>query len=177
MAEDNRSARRHRNEQIGVKSLFAARRHFCSDPRCDLLRAGGIDVPQQYAPATGGERSGRGLPIDPAPITAAVSASSRPSASAPSTAAAPVRKAVTAPASSTALSIPFEASERSTRPVTVGRLFAGLPGNVVTHFSSACPPPRAGIARRSPAGCAGTETFGGIVHSPRAYAMKAARTA
>jgi hypothetical protein len=47
----------------------------------------------------------------------------------------------------------------------------------VTHFNNAWPLPSAGIARKSPAGYAGTYTFGGIDHSPRAYAMKASRTA
>src|SRR5207244_978402 len=51
------------------------------------------------------------LPLTPAPITDAVSASRRPSVSAASTAAAPVRRAVTAPASSAARSEPSEASE------------------------------------------------------------------
>ena len=36
--------------------------------------------------------------------------------------------------------------------VTVGSPRAGLPGKDVTHFSSAWPPPSAGIARKSPAG-------------------------
>jgi hypothetical protein len=110
-------------------------------------------------------------------MTAAAPASARASVSAASTAAAPVRKAVTAPASSTARSIPFDASDRSTSPVTVGKPCAGFPGNDVTHLSSACPAPSAGIARKSPAGYAGTYTFGGIVHSPRAYATNASRTA
>jgi hypothetical protein len=61
--------------------------------------------------------------------------------------------------------------------MTVGIPFAGFPGNDVTHFRSACPPPSAGIARKSPAGYAGTYVFGGIVHSPRAYATNASRTA
>ena len=95
-------------------------------------------------------------PFTPAPITAAVSASGRPSVSAASTAAAPVRSDVTAPASSTAFGIPFDASDRSTSPVTVGKPCAGLPGKEVTHFSSACPAPSAGIARKSPSGYAGT---------------------
>ena len=55
-----------------------------------------------------------------------------------------------------------------TIPVTVGRPYAGLPGKDVTHFNSAWPEPSAGIARKSPAGYAGTYTFGGIDHSPRA---------
>jgi len=67
-----------------------------------------------------------------------------------------VRTAVTAAASSKATSIPFDASDNNTRPVTVGRPFAGLPGKDVTHFNSACPPPSAVIARKSPAGYAGT---------------------
>ena len=88
----------------------------------------------------------------PAPITAAVSASARPTVSAASTAAAPVLSAVTAPASSTARSAPFDESDSSTRPITVGSPSAGFPGNDVTHLSSAYPPPSAGIARKSPAG-------------------------
>ena len=85
-------------------------------------------------------------------MTAAVPASGRPSVSAASTAAAPVRSAVTDAASSTASSSPVSAFERSTTPVTVGRPRAEFPGNDVTHFSSACPAPSAGIARKSPAG-------------------------
>ena len=91
-------------------------------------------------------------PLTPVPTTAAVRAPGAPSVSAASTAAAPVRSAVTAPASSRASSLPSSASESSTRPVTVGRPRAGLPGNEVTHLSEAWPPPRAGIARKSPAG-------------------------
>ena len=96
------------------------------------------------------------IPFTPAPTTEAVSASERPSVSAASTAAAPVLSAVTAPASSTARSVPFEASDKSTSPITVGNPWAGFPGKDVTHFSEACPPPSAGIARKSPAGYAGT---------------------
>jgi len=84
---------------------------------------------------------------------------------------------VTAPASRTASGMPFDASDSRTSPVTVGKPCAGLRGNDVTHFSSACPPPSAGIARKSPAGYAGTYTFGGIVQSPLAYATNASRTA
>ena len=60
--------------------------------------------------------------------------------------------AVTAAASRTARNWPFSASESKTTPVTVGSPCRGLPGNDVTHLSSACPAPRAGIARKSPAG-------------------------
>jgi hypothetical protein len=88
----------------------------------------------------------------PAPITDAVSASERPTVSAASTAAAPVLSAVTAPASSTANGTPFEASDRSTTPITVGSPCSGFAGKEVTHLSSACPAPSAGIARKSPAG-------------------------
>ena len=42
--------------------------------------------------------------------------------------------------------------ERARAPLTVGSPRAGLPGNDVTHLSSAWPPPSAGIARKSPAG-------------------------
>ena len=80
-------------------------------------------------------------PFTPTPMTAAVSALDRPSVSAARTAAAPVRSDVTAPASSTALSIPFLASESSTSPVTVGSPCAGFPGNDVTHFNRAWPAP------------------------------------
>jgi hypothetical protein len=89
-------------------------------------------------------------PFTPAPTTAATPG--RPSVSAASAAAAPVRSAVTELASNTASTSPVDASERTTIPLTVGRPRAGLPGNDVTHFSSACPPPSAGIARKSPAG-------------------------
>ena len=51
---------------------------------------------------------------------------------------------------------PSEASESSTTPVTVGSPRAGFPGYDVTHFSDAWPAPSAGIARKSPAGYAGT---------------------
>ena len=94
------------------------------------------------------------LPFTPAPTTAALPG--RPSVSAASTAAAPVRNAVTAAASSTATSRPSVASESSTTPITVGSPRPGFPGNDVTHFSEACPPPRAGMARKSPAGYAAT---------------------
>jgi hypothetical protein len=107
-------------------------------------------------------------PLTPAPITAAPEASARPSVSAASTAAAPVRSAVTAAASRSAFGIPSVASESTTIPVTVGSPRAGLPGKDVTHFNSAWPAPSAGIARKSPAGYAGTYTLGGIDHSPRA---------
>ena len=43
-------------------------------------------------------------------------------------------------------------SRAAPAPSTVGSPRAGFPGNDVTHFSSACPPPSAGIARKSPAG-------------------------
>src|SRR5204862_6412060 len=94
-----------------------------------------------------------------------------------STPGAPLRGAVTAAASSTARSAPFEESESRTTPFTVGSPRSGLPGNDVTHFSAAWPAPNAGIARKSPAGYAGTYTFGGIDHSPRWYATNASRTA
>ncbi len=74
-------------------------------------------------------------PLTPAPITAA--SPDRPSVSAASAAAAPVRSAVTAPASSSASTSPVSASESTTSPLTVGSPRAGLPGNDVTHFSSA----------------------------------------
>ena len=91
-------------------------------------------------------------PLTPQPITATDSAPARASASAAITAAAAVRSAVTAAASSRASSCPVSAFERITSPVTVGSPCAGLPGKDVTHLSSACPPPSAGIARKSPAG-------------------------
>ena len=69
--------------------------------------------------------------------TAAVAASERPSTSAAKTAAAPVRNAVTDAASMTARSRPFDASESSTTPFTVGSPSRGLPGNDEIHFSRA----------------------------------------
>ncbi len=91
-------------------------------------------------------------PLTPQPTTAVDAAPARQSVSAAITAAAAVRSAVTAAASSTASSCPVSAFESRTRPVTVGSPFAGLPGNDVTHFNSAWPPPSAGMARKSPAG-------------------------
>ena len=91
-------------------------------------------------------------PLTPQPTTAIDSAPARDSVSAAITAAAAVRRAVTAAASRSASSWPVSAFERRTSPVTVGSPLAGFPGNDVTHFSSACPPPRAGMARKSPAG-------------------------
>ena len=37
-------------------------------------------------------------------------------------------------------------------PLTVGSPRSGFRGNDVTHFSTAWPPPRAGMARKSPSG-------------------------
>ena len=91
-------------------------------------------------------------PLTPQPITAVLSAPERQRFSAAITAAAAVRSAVTAAASSIATSVPVSESDRSTRPVTVGSPLAGLPGNEVTHFRTACPPPVAGMARKSPFG-------------------------
>ena len=76
----------------------------------------------------------------------------RASASVATAATAPVRSAVTAGASSSASGRPVVASDRQTTPLTVGRPRSGLPGNEVIHFSSAKPPPSAGIARKSPYG-------------------------
>jgi hypothetical protein len=45
------------------------------------------------------------------------------------------------------------ASDRHTTPITVGSPWAsGLPGNEEIHLSIAKPPPRAGMARKSPPG-------------------------
>ena len=74
------------------------------------------------------------------------------SALAATAATAPVRSAVTERASSSIIGSPVFASERQITPITVGSPCVGLPGNEVTHFSSARPSPRAGIARKSPNG-------------------------
>ena len=95
------------------------------------------------------------IPFTPAPTTAAVSASERPSVSAASTAAAPVRSAVTAPASRAARSDPFDASERRTSPITVGSPCAGLPGKDVTHLRRACPASERGHRAEVPGGIRG----------------------
>ena len=79
-------------------------------------------------------------------------ASSRASACVATAATAPVRSAVTERASSSISDSPVCALDRQITPVTVGRPRAGFPGNDVTHLSSANPPPRAGIARKSPNG-------------------------
>ena len=76
-------------------------------------------------------------PFTPAPTTAYEDASERQSVSAARTPAAAVRSAVTAAASSTASRRPSSASDRTTRPVTVGSPRAELPGNDVTHLRSA----------------------------------------
>ena len=47
---------------------------------------------------------------------------------------------------------PVVASDTQITPVTVGSPLGGLPGNDVTHLTSAKPSPRAGIARKSPYG-------------------------
>ena len=68
----------------------------------------------------------------------------------------PVRSDVTAAQSTIATSAPLAASDTSSAPATTGSPRCGLPGNEVTHFSSASPSPRAGIARKSPCGGAST---------------------
>jgi hypothetical protein len=95
-----------------------------------------------------------------------VRASWRASAVVATAATAPVRSAVTERASSSITGSPFSASERQITPVTVGSPSAGLPGNEVTHLSSAKPPPRAGIARKSPNGGLSRYTLAGITQSP-----------
>ena len=67
-------------------------------------------------------------------------------------ATAPVRRAVTERASSSISGSPLSASDRQITPMTTGSPRPGLPGNEVTHLSSARPPPRAGMARKSPFG-------------------------
>ena len=113
--EEHLVAGRHRHEQVGGERLLSVRPTWAP-----MLRGG----PLSLAPGRGrrerprglarGTSSPRRLPFTPAPTTAAVSASGRPSVSAASTAAAPVRRAVTAPASRTARSVPFDASESRT---------------------------------------------------------------
>src|ERR671916_1435222 len=106
-------------------------------------------------------------PCSPQPITPTVLAPARASARAATAATAPVRSAVTARASSSIRGALVAASERQTTPITVGSPCpAGLPGNDEIHLSIANPPPRAGIARKSPCGGDSRYTFGGIVHSP-----------
>ena len=81
-----------------------------------------------------------------------VAASDAASACVATAATAPVRSAVTARASSSISGAPVSASERQMTPITVGSPRAGLPGNDVIHFNRAIPPPRAGMARKSPKG-------------------------
>jgi hypothetical protein len=103
------------------------------------------------------------------------SASSRASAVAETAAAAPVRSEVTLAQSAIARSSPVSALDTSSAPVTTGSPRAGLPGNDVTHFRIAIPSPRAGIARKSPAGGASTYVFAGITHSPARWRRNAVR--
>jgi hypothetical protein len=81
-------------------------------------------LPGVTVATTSARRASSRLEATRAPISAAVTcgreASARASVSAASTAAAPVRSAVTAAASRSALGIPFDASESTTIPVTVG---------------------------------------------------------
>ena len=92
-------------------------------------------------------------------------ASSRASSCAATAATAPVRSAVTARTSISASGSPVSALDTQIIPITTGSPRAGLPGNEVTHFRIASPPPFAGIARKSPAGGTARYTFGGIPHS------------
>ena len=91
-------------------------------------------------------------PLRPQPTIPTLLDPSAARASEATAAMAPVRSAVTAGASSSASGSPVRASDRQTTPLTVGIPLARLPGNEVIHFSSAKPPPRAGIARKSPYG-------------------------
>ena len=91
-------------------------------------------------------------PLRPQPITPTVLAPRLASARVASAAEAPVRSAVTARASMIASGAPLVASQSTTTPLTVGTPPTGLAGNELTHFSSATPSPRAGIARKSPCG-------------------------
>ena len=79
-------------------------------------------------------------------------ASSRASSCAATAATAPVRSAVTERTSTSASGSPVSADDTQITPITTGRPAAGLPGNEVTHLRIASPPPRAGIARKSPFG-------------------------
>ncbi len=79
-------------------------------------------------------------------------ASSRASSCAATAATAPVRRAVTERTSTSASGCPSASDETQIIPITTGRPAAGLPGNEVTHFRIARPPPLAGMARKSPSG-------------------------
>ena len=67
-------------------------------------------------------------------------------------ATAPVRSAVTERTSASASGRPSAAMEMKIAPITTGRPAAGFRGNDVTHLRMASPPPRAGMARKSPPG-------------------------
>ena len=106
-------------------------------------------------------------PYTPQPTKPTEAASSRASSCAATAATAPVRSIVTARASINASGRPSLASETQTNPITTGSPFAPLPGNEVIHFRIANPPPRAGIARKSPGPSGASRyTFDGITHSP-----------
>ncbi len=79
-------------------------------------------------------------------------ASSRASSWAATAATAPVRSAVTERTSTRASGHPSWAEETRIAPITTGRPAAGLRVNEVTHLRIASPPPRAGMARKSPPG-------------------------
>ena len=112
-------------------------------------------VEAHAGPVAGGGQAARGpRAVQPAADEARRSrASSRASARAATAATAPVRSAVTARASSSASGSPVCASRQADHPHDRRqRVRAGLPGNDVIHLSIASPPPRAGIARKSPYG-------------------------
>ena len=89
-------------------------------------------------------------PFTPHPTIPTVAAPRGARTCAETAAAAPVRSHVTARQSMIARSSPVVASESTTAPATTGSPRSGLCGNEVTHFRSANPSPRAGIARKSP---------------------------
>ena len=92
------------------------------------------------------------LPFTPAPITATVSASGRAERLGGQHRRRAGASAVNAEPSSTATGIPVSASETSTIAFTVGSPRSRLTGKEVTHLSTACPAPIAGMARKSPFG-------------------------
>ena len=161
LARPQRALRRRRTSRPGVTvtttsaASASSRDAATSQPSsaATLLRALAVDVPERHGAAAREERPRRraavharrrhrgGPRVRPRRASPRRARRRRPSA-------APSRRPRRAPPRAT----PFDASESSTSPVTVGSPCAGLPGNDVTHLSSAWPPPSAGIARKSPAG-------------------------
>ena len=136
--------------QASASASDPARQPSSSASRSAAAASASWQTPGPY-PAAARHRAAQ-APLTPQPMTAAEPVAVVASAVAATAATAPVRSAVTAPASRIASGSLVVASLSTRTPITVGRPWAGLPGNDEIHLSIASSPPRAGIARKSPWG-------------------------